>query len=153
MAHKKAGGSSRNGRDSAGRRLGVKLYGGQSAISGNIIVRQRGTKFHNMLYVTDSDDLVWAAQPTDGAGVWKQEALKYRRLSAPAVIGALVVVGDLDGYVHALSRKDGLLIGREEIADGPITARPLVANGRVYIYGDDGTIAALSAGGAAPRKR
>ncbi len=44
MAHKKAGGSSRNGRDSAGRRLGVKLYGGQYAIPGNIIVRQRGTK-------------------------------------------------------------------------------------------------------------
>lgn len=43
MAHKKAGGSSRNGRDSAGRRLGVKLYGGQAAIAGNIIVRQRGT--------------------------------------------------------------------------------------------------------------
>jgi large subunit ribosomal protein L27 len=46
MAHKKAGGSSRNGRDSAGRRLGVKLYGGQAAIPGNIIVRQRGTTFH-----------------------------------------------------------------------------------------------------------
>lgn len=45
MAHKKAGGSSRNGRDSAGRRLGVKLYGGEAAIAGNIIVRQRGTKF------------------------------------------------------------------------------------------------------------
>ena len=45
MAHKKAGGSSRNGRDSAGRRLGGKLYGGQAAIPGNIIVRQRGTKF------------------------------------------------------------------------------------------------------------
>ena len=45
MAHKKAGGSSRNGRDSAGRRLGVKLYGGQQAIPGNIIVRQRGTKW------------------------------------------------------------------------------------------------------------
>ena len=44
MAHKKAGGSSRNGRDSAGRRLGVKLYGGELAIPGNIIVRQRGTK-------------------------------------------------------------------------------------------------------------
>ncbi len=44
MAHKKAGGSSRNGRDSAGRRLGVKLYGGQHAIPGNIIMRQRGTK-------------------------------------------------------------------------------------------------------------
>jgi large subunit ribosomal protein L27 len=45
MAHKKAGGSSRNGRDSAGRRLGVKLYGGQAVIPGNIIVRQRGTTF------------------------------------------------------------------------------------------------------------
>ena len=46
MAHKKAGGSSRNGRDSAGRRLGIKKYGGQEVIPGNIIVRQRGTKFH-----------------------------------------------------------------------------------------------------------
>ncbi|MCW2235950.1 50S ribosomal protein L27 [Azospirillum canadense] len=46
MAHKKAGGSSRNGRDSAGRRLGVKHFGGENVVSGNIIVRQRGTKFH-----------------------------------------------------------------------------------------------------------
>ena len=46
MAHKKAGGSSRNGRDSAGRRLGVKKFGDQDVIGGNIIVRQRGTKFH-----------------------------------------------------------------------------------------------------------
>jgi large subunit ribosomal protein L27 len=46
MAHKKAGGSSRNGRDSAGRRLGVKKFGGEIVISGNIIIRQRGTKFH-----------------------------------------------------------------------------------------------------------
>ena len=46
MAHKKAGGSSRNGRDSRGRRLGVKKFGGQIAIAGNILVRQRGTKYH-----------------------------------------------------------------------------------------------------------
>jgi large subunit ribosomal protein L27 len=45
MAHKKAGGSSRNGRDSSGRRLGVKKYGGELVIPGNIVVRQRGTKF------------------------------------------------------------------------------------------------------------
>jgi len=66
MAHKKAGGSSRNGRDSAGRRLGVKLYGGQSAQPGAIIVRQRGTKFwpgegvgmgrdHTIFSVTDGN--------------------------------------------------------------------------------------------------
>ncbi|MCK5750696.1 MAG: 50S ribosomal protein L27 [Oricola sp.] len=46
MAHKKAGGSSRNGRDSAGRRLGVKKFGSQDVVAGNIIVRQRGTKFY-----------------------------------------------------------------------------------------------------------
>lgn len=46
MASKKAGGSSRNGRDSAGKRLGVKKFGGEFVLSGNIIVRQRGTKFH-----------------------------------------------------------------------------------------------------------
>jgi large subunit ribosomal protein L27 len=46
MAHKKAGGSSRNGRDSAGRRLGVKKYGGEVVVPGNIIIRQRGTKVH-----------------------------------------------------------------------------------------------------------
>lgn len=59
MAHKKAGGSSRNGRDSAGRRLGVKLYGGESAIPGNIIVRQRGTK-------------MW---PGDGVGMGKDHTI------------------------------------------------------------------------------
>lgn len=46
MAHKKAGGSSRNGRDTAGRRLGVKKFGGETVIAGNIIIRQRGTKWH-----------------------------------------------------------------------------------------------------------
>jgi large subunit ribosomal protein L27 len=46
MAHKKAGGSSRNGRDSSGQRLGVKIYGGQSIKSGTIIMRQHGTKIH-----------------------------------------------------------------------------------------------------------
>ena len=46
MAHKKAGGSSRNGRDTAGRRLGVKKFGGEQVLTGNIIIRQRGTKYH-----------------------------------------------------------------------------------------------------------
>ena len=46
MAHKKAGGSFRNGRDSPGQRLGVKRFGGQTVLAGNILVRQRGTKFH-----------------------------------------------------------------------------------------------------------
>lgn len=47
MAHKKAGGSSRNGRDSESKRLGIKVFGGQTVTAGSILVRQRGTKFHN----------------------------------------------------------------------------------------------------------
>ncbi|HBQ23321.1 MAG: 50S ribosomal protein L27 [SAR116 cluster bacterium] len=59
MAHKKAGGSSRNGRDSESKRLGVKKFGGQAVVPGNIIVRQRGTKFH----------------PGDNVGVGKDHTL------------------------------------------------------------------------------
>mgnify|MGYP001282915073 CR=1 FL=1 len=56
MATKKAGGSSRNGRDSAGRRLGVKKFGGENVLAGNIIVRQRGTKFHPGVNVRRAND-------------------------------------------------------------------------------------------------
>tara|TARA_X000000950_G_scaffold253658_1_gene316836 strand:+ start:2329 stop:2586 length:258 start_codon:yes stop_codon:yes gene_type:complete len=56
MAHKKAGGSTRNGRDSEGRRLGVKKFGGESVIPGNIIVRQRGTKYHPGVNVSIGKD-------------------------------------------------------------------------------------------------
>ena len=56
MAHKKAGGSSRNGRDSKGRRLGVKKFGGEAVVPGNILVRQRGTKFHAGMNVRRGND-------------------------------------------------------------------------------------------------
>ena len=59
MAHKKAGGSSRNGRDSAGRRLGIKKFGGEAVIPGDIIARQRGTKWH----------------PGDGVGIGKDHTI------------------------------------------------------------------------------
>jgi len=103
------------------------------------------------LYVTDSDDVVWAADPADGAGAWSQDGLKYRRLTAPSVIGDLLVVGDIEGQVHWLDRRDGRLVARVEVGDGPITARPLVAGGRVFILGDDGTLAALSPGSGVAR--
>ena len=61
MAHKKAGGSSRNGRDSAGRRLGVKKFGGEIVVPGNILVRQRGTEYHPGVNVgIGKDDTLFA---------------------------------------------------------------------------------------------
>lgn len=75
MAHKKAGGSSRNGRDSDGRRLGVKKFGGEKVIPGNIIIRQRGTKVHagrNVGMGTDHTLFATAA----GVVTFKQEATR-----------------------------------------------------------------------------
>ena len=64
MAHKKAGGSSRNGRDSESKRLGVKRYGGELVTAGNIIVRQRGTEFHPGVNVgRGGDDTLFALAP------------------------------------------------------------------------------------------
>jgi large subunit ribosomal protein L27 len=73
MAHKKAGGSSRNGRDTAGRRLGVKKFGGEQVIPGNILVRQRGTKFH------PGDNVGMGKDHTIFAEVTGQVAFKTRR--------------------------------------------------------------------------
>ena len=85
MAHKKAGGSSRNGRDSAGRRLGVKKYGGELVIPGNIIVRQRGTKFHPGRNVgLGKDHTIFATAPGHVAFARKTGGRVYVSVVPPA---------------------------------------------------------------------
>ncbi len=98
------------------------------------------------LYVTDSEDRVWGADPQDGAGRWKQDQLRYRRLTAPVILGDHLLVGDLEGYVHLLDKRDGRLVGRARLTKSRISAPPLVADGRVYVYGDDGTFSAFGIG-------
>jgi outer membrane protein assembly factor BamB len=106
------------------------------------------------LFVTDSDDTIWGADPVNGAGRWKQERLMYRQLTAPALIGNLIAVGDLQGYVHLLAQADGRLVGRTRVTKkGAISTRPMVAQGRLYVYGNDGTLAALTVGSAPPPSR
>ncbi len=79
MAHKKAGGSSRNGRDSQSKRLGVKRYGGQQVLAGNILVRQRGTKFHPGLNVgKGKDDTLYAK--ADGKVKFETKGPRNRKL-------------------------------------------------------------------------
>ena len=78
MAHKKAAGSSRNGRDSESKRLGVKLFGGQLARSGNIIVRQRGTRFHPGVNVGCGRDHTLFAK-IDGKIVFETRGPKSRK--------------------------------------------------------------------------
>lgn len=107
------------------------------------------TADQNALYVTDSDDNLWSADPRDGAGRWRQEALAHRRLTAPALVSSVLAVGDFDGYVHLISPRDGRLLGYERIAKDRIGHRPVVANSMLYVYANDGTLAALRVGAAA----
>lgn len=79
MAHKKAGGSSKNGRDSESKRLGVKIFGGQQVLAGNIIVRQRGTKFHPGINVGLGRDHTLFAK-ADGHVKFEKKGLKKRQL-------------------------------------------------------------------------
>ena len=79
MAHKKAGGSSKNGRDSESKRLGVKVFGGQQVLAGNIIVRQRGTKFHPGINVGLGRDHTLFAK-ADGHVKFEKKGLKNRLL-------------------------------------------------------------------------
>ncbi|NBC47254.1 MAG: outer membrane protein assembly factor BamB [Gammaproteobacteria bacterium] len=95
------------------------------------------------LYITDSHDNLWAASPTDGAGRWKQDALLNRNLTAPALVGDALVVGDLEGYVHWISRRDGRLIGRERVTKAAAASTPVVSGNTVYLQFDNGTLAAL----------
>ncbi|MGD2082455.1 MAG: outer membrane protein assembly factor BamB [Chromatiales bacterium] len=97
----------------------------------------------SQLYVTGEDDHVWALQQRNGAALWRQRNLDHRRLTAPAVLGDYVLVGDFEGYVHLLSREDGSLVGRTRVGEGPITVAPVVADGIVYVLGDEGDLAAL----------
>ena len=78
MAHKKAGGSTRNGRDSESKRLGVKMYGGQKVVAGNIIVRQRGTRFHPGVNVGIGKDHTLFAK-ADGLVKFQKKGLKNRK--------------------------------------------------------------------------
>lgn len=94
------------------------------------------------LYVSDDDGYVWALDAASGAQAWKQEALKYRKLSAPAYFDGHIVVGDFDGYLHWLDPIDGKIVGRTRLSSDPIIAPPVAANGLLYVMDSDGDLAA-----------
>lgn len=94
------------------------------------------------LYVSDDDGYVWALDAGSGAEIWKQKALQYRQLSAPAFFDGYVVVGDLEGYLHWLRPSDGKIVGRVRLDGAPIVAPPVVAQGLLFVMDTDGDLAA-----------
>jgi outer membrane protein assembly factor BamB len=103
------------------------------------------------LYVSSSEGSVVAVARRDGSAIWQQDGLRRRILSAPAIDGGGVVVGDFEGYLHWLSRDTGEFVARERPGGARISAAPLVVNGNTYVLDDEGKLVAYRAGGAAGR--
>ncbi|MET3650399.1 outer membrane protein assembly factor BamB [Dyella japonica] len=101
----------------------------------------------NAVYGVNDESQVWAFDKSGGADMWKNDALKYRWLTAPAVLGDYVVVGDLEGYVHFLQTGDGALAARERLSKKAIRAQPLVVGDIVYVEDVKGRIGAYRLGG------
>ncbi len=96
----------------------------------------------NVIFGVNDESQVWAFDKTGGADMWKNDALKYRWLTAPAVQGDYVVVGDMEGYIHWLQTGDGALAARERLSKKAIRAQPLVVGDIVYVEDIKGRIAA-----------
>lgn len=96
------------------------------------------------VYISDDDSAVWALDRSNGNSVWKMEDLLARSVSAPALVGDVVVVGDLEGYLHWLDQESGEIMGRNRISDSPIIAPPHGQDGVLYAYASDGTLGAYN---------
>ena len=104
------------------------------------------------IYVTADDSAIWALDRITGNSLWKQEKLKARALTAPAISGDMIVVGDMEGYVHWIDKATGELAARQRITKNRIIAKPITAAETVYIYDTDGTLAAYTIQQSSPEK-
>jgi outer membrane protein assembly factor BamB len=100
----------------------------------------------SQVYAADTDSSVWALDLRSGSSEWKQDGLRYRWVSEPAVQGDAVVIGDMEGFVHWLAISDGKFLARTRLAKKPITASPLVVGDVVYVADIGGEIGAYRVG-------
>ena len=96
------------------------------------------------VYISDDNSAIWALDRTTGNSLWKLESLVARAATAPALTGDVVVVGDLEGYLHWLDRDTGEILGRNQVTDSPIIAPPFAVDGIVYTYASDGSLGAYN---------
>ena len=97
-----------------------------------------------LIYITDDQSHVWALDRLTGNSVWKQEKLYARQATAPATIGNLVVVGDLEGYLHWMDKNNGQFVARTQVSKSAILAPPVAVEDVVYAYSSDGTLSAYT---------
>lgn len=102
------------------------------------------------VYITDDSSVIWALDRFTGNSIWKQEKLQARAATGPDIVGDMVVVGDLEGYLHWLDKKSGDIVGRIRMSKNMIIAPPISAEGKLFAYASDGTLGAFSYSGNHP---
>lgn len=123
--------------------------GALSLTNGEFIWRKPASVYKNMamdattLYLTDSNDVLWAMDRQNGQVKWKQLSLKARGLTEPVLMGNRLIVGDRTGLLHVLSTQNGELIGRHTLSS-PVDIAPAVAGGHVYVMTTDGKLTSLA---------
>lgn len=95
------------------------------------------------VYVIGTNDSVWALDRMTGATLWRQDKLLYRLLTVPVSAGDYIVVGDTEGYLHWLSKKDGSLAGRHRVAREAIDSVPVAIGQRIFVLADNGSFTVL----------
>jgi outer membrane protein assembly factor BamB len=135
----------------------VATYQGQLAAvderTGEVAWRRKLSSYaglgadYGYLYVSDDEDNVWAIDPNNSSSMWKQAKLNYRKLTAPAVLGKYIVVGDFEGYLHWLSPEDGSMLARSRVGSSPISTPPVIDGKVAYVLGDGGELAAITVSG------
>ena len=98
---------------------------------------------YNAVYASDDSDYIWAIQDGTGDTLWRQTSLLRRKVTAPVIVGNEVIVGDFEGYVHWISRDNGLFVARIRVAKTAIRSKPVVKNDLVFVMASDGTLTAL----------
>jgi outer membrane protein assembly factor BamB len=135
----------------------VATYQGQLAAvderTGGVVWRRKLSSYAGLgadytnLYVSDEVDNVWAIDPNNSSSMWKQSKLNNRKLTAPAVLGKYIVVGDFEGYLHWLSPEDGKILARNRVGDSSISTPPVIDGNVAYVQGDGGELAAITVSG------
>lgn len=125
-----------------GRVVALGLEGGQIIWAANNSVYNEMVLDQDHLYVADENGHVWALERLVGATVWMQDKLHARPLSGTALLGRAVIVGDFEGYLHAMDTTDGRFVARYRAGDG-VNVPPLVVDDVAYVLSRDGLLTAL----------
>lgn len=126
-----------------GRTVAISPVSGRLVWTSDVATHVGMAADDKTLYLGSNNDTLWALERSTGSVMWKQEDLLHRQLSPPLVAHDLLVVGDGEGYLHVLSAVDGHMVGRYRLGRRPITARPLLADDRIYVMDQAGHVAAL----------